>query len=410
MNAPPRPRREDGTLRETGAPGAYSRRTAACGFLAAVLILALNLRLALASVGPLVDRLQDDTGLSAAGTGLLTALPVLCLGLVAPVAAPLRHRWGPQRALAGCLLLLAAGAGLRAVPGTACLFLGTVLVGCAIAVGNVLLPAVVRQFFPHRSGPLTGVTTMLVSGGAALSSGTVVPLSHALGDSWRAALAFWAVPALLAALLWLGFALRPPADEATVLAAPAAAVWRLPVAWYVTLFMGSQSLLAYALMSWLPTVLKDAGLASGTAGALVALLSVASIPTALLVPVLAGRLRDRRPLACAVVAISVAGLLGLLWAPAGGAALWCCLLGLGQGGEFGLALILITTTAPSTRATAALSSMAQSVGYVLAAAGPFALGALHRATAGWTSPLVVLVLVCLPMAGFAALAARPAAR
>jgi CP family cyanate transporter-like MFS transporter len=372
--------------------------------------------------------LQQGTGLSTAATGLLTTVPVLCLGLLAPLAPLAQRRIGAPRVLLACLVLLGLGAFLRTLPGTVLLFGGTILVGAAIAVCNVLLPAVVRQHFPRRTGLMAGLTTMLVTGGAALAGGLTVPLFDWLGHSWRAALASWAVPALVAAGMWLPYAPgggpdpREPGkaaeDSATATrrgdgppqsggSGASGTVWRRARAWQIALFMGIQSLLAYALMAWLPPFLRDHGESAAASGGLLALLSVSSIPTALVVPVLAARVRDRRPIAVTVVACSAAGLAGLLCAPVPGAAVWSCLLGLGQGGELGLALALITLCAGTSARTSMLSSMAQSTGYVLASAGPIVLGAIRSVSGGWTVPLVVLLASTVPMLLFSFLASRP---
>ncbi|MEU6770742.1 MFS transporter [Streptomyces sp. NPDC046759] len=370
----------------------------------ALVLLAVNLRLVLAGVSPLLPEIRHARGLSTAGSGALTTVPVLCLGLLAPAAPALAARFGAPRVLLGCLTGLAAGAALRCLPGSGWLFAGTVLAGCCIAVANVLLPSVVRGAFPDRIGTLTGVSTMLVSGGAALAAGGAAALERTLGGDWRPALAVWAVPALAAAALWV----RPSRRTGRPATLPGPAgrphgpsaghrLRRSGLAWQLTLFMGLQSLLAYALMAWLPQFYRDQGESAAAAGGVLAVLSLASIPSSLLVPMVAARVRGQAPVALAVVLCSAAGLTGLLLAPVTGALVWAVLLGLGQGGELGLALTLINLRSSHPAQTAALSGMAQSVGYCLAACGPLSLGVLHDATGGWTWPLTALLLLTLPL-------------
>ena len=393
--------------------------------LAAVVLLAVNLRLVFASASPLLHDIERGAHLSGSTAGLLTTAPVLCLGLGAPLAMPLARRSGNHRVLLGCLLAIAAGAALRSLPGTAWLFAGTVLAGAAIAIANVLLPSVVRQHYPDRIGRMTGIVTMLISGGSAIAAGLAAPVEHLLGG-WRPALAVWALPALLAAVFWLP-RVRPGNPTSAATASPTAATAQTvgapstsgapglvrslgAKAWQITAFMGMQSLLAYALMAWLPQLLRDHGIGTSAAGGYLALLSLASIPSALLVPAFAARRASQSGIGLGVVALSALGLAGLLVSPTGGTALWALLLGLGQGGELGLALTLINLRSDSPAKVAALSGMAQSLGYLLAATGPVGLGLLHSACGDWTGPLLALLALLVPLSAAGMAAGRPTGR
>lgn len=377
-----------------------SRRSARVLLAVAVVLLAPNMRLVFGSVSPVLADIQRSYGLSPVMSGALTTGPVLCLGLLAPAAPRLAARWGARLVLTACLVLVAAGAAVRAVPAALPLFAGTLAAGAAIAVANVLLPGFVRREFPNRIGAMTGVATMLISSGSGLASAVTVPVQHWLGGSWQRALGAWAVPAAAAVLVWVLVLLLQGRgkDSVEVPRLRDSPVWREPVAWKITVFMGVQSLLAYSLIGWLPTLYRDEGLAAGTAGTMLGILSVTSVPTALVVPVLAARAQRQHWLAVAVVAFSVFGLLGLLVLPTAAAPLWAALLGLGQGGQLGLPLTLMSLRANTHAHAAAISGMSQSVGYVLASAGPVLMGVTHSLIGSWDGPVVLLLVLMVPLA------------
>jgi CP family cyanate transporter-like MFS transporter len=366
--------------------------------LAALLLVALNLRPAITSVGPLIDDVRDELRLSSAAIGLLTTGPLIAFGVVAPLGPPLSRRLGIERALLGCLLALAGGLALRLPRSIPLLYLGTLLAGCAIALANVLLPALVKRRFGRRAAFVTGLYSMALGAGAALAAALAVPSERWLGGSWRGALALWALPPLVAAVCWLP-QLRPPTGAPAGEQAPTRARPRLRrdrIAWHVTAAMGTQSLLFYTTAAWLPDILRSHGVSSATAGALLSLMLVLGIPAGFLVALAAGRLHDQRPIALAAVATIALGYAGLLLAPRPGAALWTVLLGGGEGAFFTLTLTVMVLRAPDTAHAAALSGMAQSAGYLLAALGPVAIGALHDLTGSWTLPVATLLAFTAP--------------
>jgi CP family cyanate transporter-like MFS transporter len=369
---------------------------------AAVVLVALNLRPSVVGVGPLLAEIRADEALTATAAGVLTALPVLCFGLLAPVAPRLARRIGIERALLTALIVLVAGCLVRALPGVVALFGGTVLIGAAIASGNVLMPALVKRDFAHRTGAMTAAYSAAISVGGAMGAAVTAPLADGLGLGWRAALGSWALWAVAAALCWLPQLRRvgrPPASTA-----PVVALRRSAVAWQVTAFMGLQSLGFYATTSWLPAVFTDRGYTAATAGVLVATMSLTGIAGGLAAPVLAARSRRQRWLAIAIGVLVGGGLAGVL--VPGMEAVACIVLGIGQGAALGLALTLMTVRAPDSAHAAQLSGMAQCLGYVLAAAGPFAVGALHDLTDGWTVPLLTLLVLQVPQAIAGVLAGR----
>ncbi|WP_052230140.1 MFS transporter [Streptomyces sp. CT34] len=407
--APERP--VDRAAAPPGAPapaGAAGRRALLLGI--GVILLALNLRPALVAVSPLAGTIRAESGMSAAATSLLTALPLLCFGLLAPLAPRLGRRFGMERSLLGTMALICLGTGLRLLDSVVALFAGTVVIGAGIAVANVLLPGLIKRDFPAKAGLMTGLYSMSLFGGAALAAGVTVPVQQAAGLSWRATLACWGALAVVALLVWLPqlrSRTRVPAAAAREAAHPVRGLWLSPLAWQVTGFMGLQSLSYYAAAAWLPTMLKDAGMGVGDAGWMLSFSSLLGIAGSFLAPVVVGRRLPAGVLAALGAALCAAGFAGVLVAPVGGAYLWMALLGLGQGAAISLALLFIVQRAPDARHTAQLSSMAQCFGYILAATGPAVLGAVHDASGTWTVPLAVLLVLLLPQIATGLGAARP---
>ncbi|MGI5166062.1 CynX/NimT family MFS transporter [Spirillospora sp. CA-253888] len=385
-----------------------SRATAAWT-LAGLILLTVNLRAAITGISPVLGELRETFGLSGVQVSVLTTLPVLCLGLFASLAPVAARRLGTETAIAGALVLITAGILLRVVPSQAALFTGTVLAGAGIAMGNVLMPAVIKRVFPDKVGSLTGLAMMLMAGSGAIAAGLAVPLDDTAG--WRLALAVWALPSLVAVLVWGPLALRGRRAEAPAARrAPArtdeGSLRRSPLAWFVAAFMGLASLMFYVLMSWLPEIMRDHGYAPATAGMMVSMMMVIGIPLGFVVPVLAARLRDQRGMVVAVGAAMAAGVVGMLVAPQAGW-VWVAVLGVATGSAFPLAYTLLSLRSPSPAVAARLSGMAQTGGYLLAGLGPLAVGVLHSATGGWEVSLGLLLALVVPEVVFGLLAARP---
>jgi CP family cyanate transporter-like MFS transporter len=359
--------------------------------------------MAVASVPPIIDEVQRELGLSATAAGFLTAAPVLCFGLLAPVAPVLARRFGAERVVLLALVPILVGVLGRAAGSTLALYAGTLVAGAGVAAANVIVPSVVKGRF-RRSGAITGVYVATLTGGAALAAGLTVPIERRLG--WEGALAVWAIPAA-AALLVVGTAVLRQSGSPSARGGEGDARRLLgdALAWQVTLYMGLQSLVFYAALAWLPSILRDSGYGAGTAGTLLALYALGGVPASLAVPVLATRMRDQRLLAIAVTALEAVALLGLLLAP-GAAVLWVLLFAVGQGGAISLALMLMMLRAPDASRAAELSGMAQAIGYSLAALGPFLLGALYDSTGDWDAPLVALLALTAPLAAVGLAAGR----
>jgi CP family cyanate transporter-like MFS transporter len=375
----------------------------------AVAAAGLNLRTAITSLPPLFPDLASRLRLSPAELSLLAATPVICFGVVSAFAAWLNRRFGEEIILLAALGVLTAGLLLRGAAPGQLLFPGTVLAASAIAILNVLLSSMVKRRWPERAGLAVGIYLTALSAGAIVSSLVSVPLYRSSGGSVRLALGLWAGPAALAVLLWLPqLRYRAASPRPVQTQAPAGIkVYKHALAWQVTAFMGVQSLLYYAALSWLPTIFRDRGESAVTAGNLLALMGVGNLATSLIVPVLAHRYPSQRALIAPGIIGTAVGLAGAVWAPLGTAPLWMLVLGVSQGSCLGLAIFLMVARAPDPAAAASLSAFAQSVGYLVAAAGPLEVGLLHTATGGWDIPVALLLVLTVAELAVGLLAARP---
>ncbi|MBO9468675.1 MFS transporter [Endozoicomonas sp. G2_2] len=357
-----------------------------------LILVGLNLRPALTSVSPVLVEIGRSLGLGSMGQGVLTTLPVLCLGLAAPLAPRAARRIGDETTILLTLGVLALALLVRPWSGVVGLFAGTALAGGCIGVMGVLLPGLVKRDFPDQVGVMTGLYTMALCTGASIAAGATEPLRLLFAGEWRWALTFWLTPAIVAGLVWLPQLARghPPAPRRT---GEATRLRTSRLAWQVTLFMGLQSSLAYSVFGWLPTILHDRGLSEVDAGLMLSLSIIVQLISAIAAPWIGGRCRDQRGVVVAVMLLTLAGLLGCLYASIESVALWAVVLGLGQGGTFSMGLTLIALRAADSRIAAELSGMAQGIGYVLAALGPLLVGILHDLTGGWQSTGVLFGVI-----------------
>jgi CP family cyanate transporter-like MFS transporter len=389
--------------------GPGSRKTVLAGSVllgVAVVLTALNLRPSITSVGPLLSEMRGSLGASATWAGVLTTLPGLCFagaGLAAPV---LSRRFGIGAAIALALTVMTWGLVLRVLDGPLVVLGGTLIASAGIALSNVLIPVVIKDSFPAKVGLMTGVYTAALQGGGALGSAVTPPLDDVFGG-WRSALASWAVLGVIALTIWLFAARRRVRGEESG-RAPAGAgrsLLRSRLAWLVTLFFGLQAFVAYVVMGWLPEVLMDAGVSKGDSGLLLGLISVIAVPISLIVPPLAARQGSQSWWIVGLGVFGFAGMIGLLVAPGAAPLLWSVLVGLGMS-VFSLALTVIALRARTGANTARLSGMAQGLGYLLSAFGPFLFGLLHQLTGAWTVPFIMLLVVLVAQLTFGALAGR----
>jgi MFS transporter, CP family, cyanate transporter len=356
---------------------------------------------------------RAGTGTSATVAGILTSLPPVSFGVAALVGARIGRRFGTAQTLVAAMLVTAATLVGRGTSGSGAAVVAWSIVALfAMGLGNALLPVVVKRWFPGRVGQATGWYAVALAAGTAAAAGLTVPIADATG-SWRIGLGAWALPALLAAVPWLwlrearlrpvaGQPARPPAYDHEV----GRHVRRQPRSWALAGYFGTQSLTAYVVMGWLPSIYRDAGTTPAMAGSLLAVLMIVGGPVSLLVPSLAGRSADQRPLVVGLGACAAVGFGGLLLAPLAFPWGWAVLIGIGMG-AFPLALTLIGLRAMTTDGTAALSSLGQGVGYLIAAGGPVLIGVLREATGSWDLPLLAALGLLVPQIAFGLVAASP---
>ncbi|MWK39903.1 MFS transporter [Actinomadura sp. J1-007] len=368
------------------------------GLVFAICLVAANLRTGLTGVGTLLPAIERDSGLSSSWGGLLSTLPLLTFAATSPLVARASHRFGSARLLVAALGALAVGTVVRSLPSVVCLFAGTVILSAAIAFGNVLLPALIRRSVPaHRIHGVSALYVTVMGVTAAVSSGISAPLAHTLPGSWHTALA-WGVAFTVAAFLFWLPRIRGDRPQASSGATHSPVPWRSRVAWQVSVFMGLQSLAFYTAVAWLPSILIHHGTSSTAAGWMLFYYQLIALAASGLLPLLTRGRLDQRWTAAGASVLMAGGFAVLLSAPAL-SVLACTLLGLGGGVCLVLALTFQSERAAGPGEAAALAGMAQSVGYLVAAAGPLLLGILHDSANGWALPLVVLVVLSIAMAG-----------
>ncbi|WP_367387108.1 MFS transporter [Bacillus vallismortis] len=362
-----------------------------------IIFIAFNLRPAITSVGPVISSIRADLHMSNGTAGFLTALPLLSFAVLSPLAPKFGQRLGNERTLWLGLLILLIGILLRSAGLISALFAGTALIGIGIAIGNVLLPSLIKHKYPEKSGIMISLYTTSMCIFAALASGVSVPLAAQMEGGWKQAFLLWGGLAFLALLIWIPqLRHRDTANKAVKL--QTSSIWASKMAWHVTIFMGLQSFLFYSSIAWFPEILRSHGIDTSTAGWMVSLMQFASLPSTFLTPVFADRLKHQRGIVAGLTAVYLIGLCGLL---AGGShillAVWMIIIGIGQGSSISLALTLIGLRSENAQQAAALSGMSQSFGYLLAAVGPIFVGYLFDQTHSWTMPLVLLIAALITM-------------
>ncbi|MFE7116095.1 CynX/NimT family MFS transporter [Streptomyces sp. NPDC057654] len=391
-----------------------------------LVLAALNLRPAVTSLSPLLKEVRTGLGMSGGVAGLLTSVPALCFALFGFAAPRLARRWGPGTVVCAGMAAVAAGLILRPFAGGTPVFLtASALALAGIAVSNVLMPVIVKRYFPDRVGPMTGVYSMALAAGTALAAAATVPMTQALGGSWRVGLGMWAVLAVLAVLPWTAIARdgrrRNAAEAATGTATGTAAggpaagaardeaarapITRSATAWAMAIFFGLQATGAYITMGWMPQIFRDAGMSASTSGVLLAVIMLVSVPLSFVLPRIAARLRRQSPLAVLLGLFGLTGYAGLYLAPAAGAWAWALLIGLSNC-AFPLALTMIGMRARSGAGVIRLSAFAQSTGYLIAIPGPLLVGVLYQHSGGWGQPIALMAALMVPQIFAGILAGR----
>lgn len=373
-----------------------------------IILVAANQRAPITSVGPIIGNIREYTGISNTLAGMLTTVPLLAFAFMSPFAPKLARRYGMERVVFCALIVLLIGTLCRSLHGAGTLFAGTVLIGLAISVCNVLIPSLVKRDFSQKVGLMTGVYSVSMNLCGALASGISVPLAVGAGFGWQGALVCWGVLSVLAMGSWFP-RLRASKPQAAVSAASHAqgpSFWRSGLAWQVTIFMGLQSLIFYMLAAWLPEILVSRGMTADAGGWMLSLLQFAMLPFTLVVPIIAGRMQNQRILVALTFVLYLIGIGGLFTGNNTLVPLWSIMIGIAGAFSFSLAMIFFSLRTRTAQEAAELSGMAQTVGYIMAAIGPMLFGWLHDLTHGWDVPLLLLIAASILILIFGMGAAR----
>lgn len=378
-----------------------------------IVLTALNLRPAITSLGALLEEVRDALGMSGSVAGLLTSVPPLCFAVFGVAAPRLARRFGPGAVV--CAGMVAITAGLLVRPytgGTAGFLAATALALMGIAVSNVLMPVIVKRWFPDRVGSMTGLYSMALALGTASAAAVTVPLTDVLGGSWQTGLAVWAGLAAAAVLPWTPFVRdRGAAPAASAqrhharVDAPRLRITRSRTSWALAVYFGLQATGAYITMGWMAQIFRDAGVHAGTAGLLLAVTMVMGVPLAFVIPRVATRLPHQGPIVVALGVCGLVGYAGLYFAPAAGAWAWALLLGVSNC-SFPLALTMVGMRARTSAGVAQLSAFAQSTGYLLSIPGPLLVGVLYQHSGGWGLPIALMSGLLVPQMAVGILAGR----
>ncbi|MEU3844486.1 MFS transporter [Streptomyces sp. NPDC028635] len=406
--------------RKTGgaAPRTWATRLVVIG----IMLSALNLRPAITSLGALLEEVRDGLGMSGSVAGLLTSVPSLCFAVFGVTAPRLARRFGPAAVVCAGMAAIAVGLAVRPYAGSTGGFLAaSALALMGIAVSNVLMPVIVKHWFPDRVGSMTGLYSMFLACGTSIAAATTVPVTRALGGDWQSGLVVWAVLAAAAVVPWLpvlrerGTADPAPSRRSATAAsrhggpaeeaAPALRITRSRTAWALAAFFGLQATAAYITMGWMAQIFRDSGVSAGTAGVLLAVTMAMGVPLAFVIPRLATRLPQQGPIVLALGACGLAGYAGLYFAPAAGAWAWALLLGISNC-SFPLALTMVGMRAKTGAGVAQLSAFAQSTGYLISIPGPLLVGVLYQSSGGWGLPIALMAALMVPQMAVGFLAGR----
>ncbi|MER6169385.1 CynX/NimT family MFS transporter [Streptomyces violaceorubidus] len=384
-----------------------------------IVLAALNLRPAITSLGALLEEVRDGLGMSGSIAGLLTSVPPLCFAVFGVTAPRLARRFGPGAVVCAGMAAITAGLLIRPYAGGTGGFLAaTALALMGIAVSNVLMPVIVKRYFPDRVGSMTGLYSMALAFGTSIAAAATVPVTDALGGHWQTGLAVWAVLPALAVLPWIPFVRNRQAPSATVASTappgreggkpaeqPPLRITRSRTAWALAVFFGLQATAAYITMGWMAQIFRDSGVSAGTAGLLLAVIMVMGVPLAFVIPRVATRLPHQGPIVVVLGVCGLAGYAGLYFAPVGGAWAWALLLGVSNC-AFPLALTMVGMRARTGAGVAQLSAFAQSTGYLISIPGPLLVGVLYQHSGGWGLPIALMSALMVPQIVVGVLAGR----
>ncbi|AXX90103.1 MFS transporter [Arcobacter suis] len=375
-----------------------------------ILFVSFNLRAPITSVGPITDLIQNEYSLSNSVAGLITTLPLLAFAIFSPFVAKMNHKFGHGLTMLGGLILIIIGELVRSYTNVYGLFIGTMFIGLGIAIGNVLIPSVIKHKFKKNVGNIISIyiTSMCIF--AALGAGISIPATNVLG--WNTSLAMWGILAFIALLIWLPQLKKSEEynnndDLAIEKRIQSKTIWKSPLAWWVTLYMGTQSFLFYTLIAWIPSIIIFKGLDSHFAGMMALLFQLVALPATLLVPIIANKIKHQKLIATIISLNYLVGMVIFLFVTSSfGIIISMVFIGIGMGGAISLAIGFITQRTPHAKKAAELSGMSQSAGYLLAAVGPILLGFMFDITKSWTSSIIVLIVAIILLILFGLKAGR----
>lgn len=368
-----------------------------------VVLIAFNLRAPITAVGSVVDMIQKDYSLSATAAGLITTLPLIAFAIISPFVAKCSHKFGYGKSMAAGLIFIIIGEIIRSFTNCAGLFIGTSLLGVGIAIGNVLIPTIIKTKFPNKLGLMTSVYVSSMCVFAAVGAGVSIPLAKGLGMGWKNALASWLILAVLTLIVWIPQLKKQQntTSEANITAEKICntSIWKSATAWWVTLFMGIQSLIFYSLVAWLPTIVISKGMSGSFAGNMALIFQLVAIPSTLIIPLLCGKFKSQRGIVMFTCSIYLFGMLFFLFAGSEMMMLLAVvLMALAMGGTISLSIAFISLRTPNAKRTSELSGMSQSAGYLLAAIGPILMGLIYDGLQTWTLPIVIFCSLILLLA------------
>lgn len=367
-------------------------KTASWGLLIGIIIIASNLRAPLTSVGSLLSSIRNEFEISNTLAGTITTLPLLAFAFLSPLVPKIANRIGMEWTIFYSFILLTIGLVVRSLFGLTFLFGGTMIIGLAIAFGNVLLPALIKIKFPLRIGLVTGLYAVFMNVFGALASGVSLPISRISGFGWKGSLACWAIFSFLALLVWIP-QLQKKADlpeKSSSTTVTNNHMWKSPLAWSITIYMGTQSMIFYVMVSWLPEILNDTGYTSDAAGWMLSLMQFALIPFTFIVPVIAEKMANQKLLSLGTGVLVIIGAGSLTTGNPIFVTIAVICFGAACGSAFSLSMIFFSLRSKDGKEASNLSGMAQSLGYLIAAVGPVLLGSVHDLTTGWTIPLITI--------------------
>ena len=375
---------------------------------AGIFVTALNMRTTIVSFPPMLEIIRADTGLSSSVVGLVMTLPVICFALLSLAAPAVAARLGLDRSLILAMALVCGGILIRVLPTIPPLYLGTVVIGMAIAIGNVLVPSMIKRDFPDHPGLMAAVYGLGMSLGGTLAAAVMVPIYQNTGLGWRGTLGVLAIPTAIAVLALLPRVWLIESSDLPGRRRPATpSLWKDLMAWQIALVMGLQSFFFYGLGTYAPTILTDNGMSESTAGFMWSICNLGAIPASFVMPLLFARGLNQRLLMMGVAAMFSISIVGMLVAPVTLTPVWMISMGIAGAGSFAAVLLFIVQRTPDAAHASALSGMSQAVGYGIAAVAPFLFGALHDLTGGWTAPILVVLAMIVPFVWAALGAGRP---